>query len=98
LRKNLRNQVDFNADMDSLKLSVDQINKDLHLIGNCIPAAYKHLLENPKIMLKKEEEEEIEWKFTIEVLIIITKVFVVVSDIDRKHYYFIFENKIIKLF
>ena len=48
LRKILRNSSDVNADMDSIKLSVDQILKDINLIRGCIPLSYKHLLENPK--------------------------------------------------
>eukprot|EP00347_Sterkiella_histriomuscorum_P019865 403340011 len=56
LRKNLRNSTDMNADMDSLKLAVDQVNKDLGLIRSCVPASYKHLLVNPKLLIKQPDE------------------------------------------
>lgn len=53
IRVNLRNSQDVNADMERIKMSVEDIENNLMLIRECIPASYKHLLENPKLLLKQ---------------------------------------------
>lgn len=58
MRKNLRNSSDYQADMDTIKMSVDSINYDISLIRKCIPSSYKSILENPKSIIKEEENED----------------------------------------
>lgn len=54
----MRNAVDINAEMDSLKNSVDQLDKDLSLIRQSIPLTYKHLLVNPKLLIAEPIKKE----------------------------------------
>lgn len=58
MRKNLRNTSDYQADMDTIKMSVESIINDISLIRNCIPKTYKNILDNPKSIIKTEDPEE----------------------------------------